>query len=240
MRLTGTTLTPILSSQPLDERATANTAGSTALSALELFLGTLIVLGHNIFRVLPNEVPILVVIGLASVRLRNGGWSAIGFKRPDSWLRLLAIAVAAALLRIVLGELVVEPLAQHFWPPSIAPRMAAQIPGNGKAALGALLLVWTFAAFGEEIVYRGYLITRAADLGGRSTLAYWAGMVFVSILFGFGHYYKGPTGIVDSTFAGLVLGSAYLLARRNLWVSILAHGLMDTVGVVVLFFGLAS
>lgn len=203
-------------------------------------MGALIVLGHNVFRVLPNEVPILVVIGLVSVRLRNGGWSAIGFKRPHSWLRLLAIAVAAALLRIVLGELVVEPLAQQFWPPPIAPGMAAQIPGNGKAALSALLLIWTFAAFGEEIAYRGYLITRAADLGARSTLAYWTGMIFVSILFGLGHYYKGPAGIVDSTFAGLILGSAYLLARRNLWVCILAHGLIDTVGLAVLYFGVAS
>ena len=205
-----------------------------------MLLGTLIVLGHNVLGVLPNEVPILVVVGLASVRVRDGGWSAIGFKRPASWPRLLAIAAMAALLRIILGELVVEPIASQFWPPAIASSVATRIPGNGEAALKALLLTWTFAAVGEEVAYRGYLITRAADVGKRSPVAYWIGMVFVSILFGFGHYYKGPTGIIDSTFGGLILGSAYLLAGRNLWASILAHGFIDTVGVVVLFFGLAS
>ncbi len=64
-------------------------------------------------------------------------------------------------------------------------------------------IVWTFAAFGEEIAYRGYLLTRAADVGGRSPLAWWIGVIIVSVLFGYGHYYKGPAGILDSGVAGL-------------------------------------
>ena len=60
------------------------------------------------------------------------------------------------------------------------------------------------------------------------------------MLFGIGHYYKGPSGIVDSTFSGLVLGIAYLAAGRNLWASILAHGFIDTFAVVVVFLGLAD
>ena len=97
--------------------------------------------------------------------------------------------------------------------------------------------MWTSAACGEEIGYRGYLLTRAADLGRRSTAAYWSGMVFVSVLFGYGHYYKGPAGIVDSGVAGLILGSAYLLSGRNLWTCILAHGFIDTFGIFELYLG---
>jgi membrane protease YdiL (CAAX protease family) len=37
-----------------------------------------------------------------------------------------------------------------------------------KLALRNLAMVWIFAGFGEEIGYRGYLLTRAADLGNRS------------------------------------------------------------------------
>lgn len=214
-------------------------ASSRALSCAELIVGTLIVLGHNVFRVLPNEIPILVVIGLLSFRFRDGGWSAMGFRRPDSWLRLLGIAVAAAVIALLVGELIVGPIARTFWPPPKMPSMAANIPGNPQAALKALLIVWTFAAFGEEIAYRGYLLVRGADLGARSTPAWWISMLFVSILFGFGHYYKGPAGIVESTFSGLVLGSAYLLAGRNLWASVLTHGFIDTAGVAALFFGLS-
>ena len=93
------------------------------------------------------------------------------------------------------------------------------------------------AAFGEEISYRGYLTLRAADVGGRATVAFWLATLLVSVLFGYGHYYKGPAGILDSSVAGFVLGSAYLLTGRNLWAPVLAHGFIDTVGVIVGFFG---
>jgi len=61
--------------------------------------------------------------------------------------------------------------------------------------------------------------------------------VFVAVLFGIGHYYKGPSGIIDSGVAGLILGAAFVLSGRNLWASILAHGFIDTFGVIVLFLG---
>lgn len=214
-------------------------ASPRALSCAEVVVGTFIVIGHNVFRVLPNEVPILVVLGLLSFRIRDGGWSAIGFKRPDSWRRLLGISIAAAVFALLAGELIVGPIAQHFWPPPKMPAIAAGISRNPQAAFKALLIVWTFAAFGEEFAYRGYLLVRGADVGSKSTSAWWISMLFVSIVFGFGHYYKGPAGIVESTFSGLVLGSAYLLAGRNLWASVLTHGFVDTAAVAALFFGLS-
>lgn len=47
----------------------------------------------------------------------------------------------------------------------------------------------------------------------------------------------GPAGILDSGVAGLILGGAYLLSGRVLWTSILAHGFIDTFGMVALYFG---
>jgi len=37
-----------------------------------------------------------------------------------------------------------------------------------------------------------------------------------------------------------VIGAPYLLSGRNVWVAVLAHGLTDTIGIVLLFFGLAD
>ncbi|HTS01752.1 MAG TPA: CPBP family intramembrane glutamic endopeptidase [Thermoanaerobaculia bacterium] len=215
-------------------------SGSRIASALELLLGAAVVIGHNVFHVVPNEVPILFVAGLLSYRLRDRGWAAMGLSRPVSWTRTIQIAVAAAALRIVLGDFVIDPITSRFWPPAVAPALARDIPGNLRAALLTLLIVWTFAAFGEEIAYRGYLLGRAADLGGRSSAAYLLGVVLVSVLFGYGHFYKGPSGIVDSGVAGLILGIAFLVSGRNLWACILAHGLIDTFGVVAIYAGWAS
>jgi membrane protease YdiL (CAAX protease family) len=214
-----------------------NLFASRALSAFELLFGAFVVVGHNVFHIVPNEVIVLCALGLLSVRLRDGGWSAMGFTRPSSWRRIALIALTAAGVRILLGQFVIEPATGFFWPPPSAPQLANEIAGNAKVAGVALLIVWTFAAFGEEIAYRGYLLTRAADIGRKSTTAYWLGIVLVSILFGYGHYYKGPSGIIDSGIAGLILGAAYMVAGRNLWACVLTHGFIDTFGVIDAFFG---
>jgi len=207
------------------------------VSALELLLGAAIVIGHNVFKALPNEVPILFVLGLVSARLRNGGLAAIGFRRPASWKRIVAIALAAAALRIVLGAVVIDPVTARFWPPATAPEGISDIAHNPIEALKWLVLVWTFAALGEEVGYRGYLMTRAADIGRQSEAAWLGALVISAVLFGFGHYYKGPAGILDSGVAGLILGGAYLLSGRVLWTAILAHGFIDTFGVMALYLG---
>jgi membrane protease YdiL (CAAX protease family) len=204
---------------------------------LEFLFGAFIVIGHNVFHIVPNEVIVLSVLGLISIWLRDGNWAAMGLKRPASWRRILLIALVAAILRILLGQFLIEPVTGFFCPKPTAPALANEITGNIKMALVALLLVWTFAAFGEEIAYRGYLLTRAADIGRRSVGAYWIGIVLVSILFGYGHYYKGASGVIDSGVAGLILGTGYMLAGRNLWASIFAHGFIDTFGIIDAFFG---
>jgi uncharacterized protein len=100
--------------------------------------------------------------------------------------------------------------------------------------------VWTFAAFGEEIGYRGYLLNRAAKVVGSSRVALVIGLLWSSVLFGFGHWYQGPAGVVGTAVDGLVLGTAYLLSGRNLWVTILAHGFSDTYAIAITALGLAT
>jgi hypothetical protein len=123
------------------ERVAERISSSRWLSALEVLLGTLIVIGHNVLRVVPNEVPILFVVALLSLHLRNGRLSAVGFKRPASWTRIVLIALVAAALRIALGDLVIEPFTDRIWPPAAAPAGAEAITGSIRNALFALLIV---------------------------------------------------------------------------------------------------
>jgi hypothetical protein len=129
-------------------------------SLAEFVAGSAIVVGHNVYHVIPNEVPILFVIGLISLRVRDGGWEAMGLRWPDAWRQTVLIAFGAAAARLILGAVVIDPLAARFWPAPIAPSGIDAITGNVSVALRWLLVVWTFAAFGEEISYRGYLLTR--------------------------------------------------------------------------------
>ena len=66
------------------------------LSAFEFLFGAFIVIGHNVFHIVPNEVIVLSVLGLISIRLRDGSWYAMGFKRPASWRRIILIVLVTA------------------------------------------------------------------------------------------------------------------------------------------------
>jgi membrane protease YdiL (CAAX protease family) len=210
------------------------------ISFSEFLVGSAIVIVHNVYHRIPNEVPILFVLGWISIRVRDGGWKMVGLRRPDSWRKTILWGVFAGILIIVAGQLAAFAGSKIWHHAANAPSIIKEAKTTWKAALLALGVVWTFAAFGEEMGYRGYLLTRAADAGNRSKLAYLVALLASSVLFGFGHYFKGPQGILQSTVSGLILGGAYLLSRRNLWVSILAHGFADTIAIIAVFSGLAD
>ena len=213
-----------------------------ALSLIEFALGAAIVVGHNVFHVVPNEVPILVVLGIVSIRLREGSWAAIGLGRPKSWWQTVAIGLATAVIVVAAGQFVTEPLAAYLGlHHNKSAATSLGLNRNGVWSLAkAFAITWTFAAFGEEIAYRRYLLGRAADTGNRTTLAHWLGLVAVSVLFGIGHYYQGPAGMFETGCDGFMIGAAYLLSRRNLWVAVFAHGFIDTIAFGALFLGLAD
>ena len=219
------------------DQVTQQAKGRT-LSALEFVLAAAVVVGHNVWAVVPNEVPILALAALISVRVREGGWGALGFRRPKSWLRVVLIALAAVVLRLIVSDPIEAVLTPIFGAPSTS-AIVTSSPHDLRWMITTLALVWTFAAFGEEISYRGYLTLRGSDALGGSTVAWIVATVIAAVLFGVGHYYKGPVGMIDSGVAGLILGAAYLLSGRCLWTTILAHGLIDTTGVTLLYLGLA-
>jgi len=226
---------------PLTAKVGSLTSRQRLISLFEVFLGAFIVIGHNVLRIVPNEVPILFTLFWISLRLRDGGWNVAGLRRPKSWTGVVVMAFVGAFVLQLGSEFAIQPLASHFWHQPEQVSSLLQTPSlDWKAALRDLLIVWTFAGFGEEAAYRGYLLTRAADLGNRSKVVYIVAMIYVAVLFGIGHFYKGPTGVVDFTYSGLVLGGVYLLAGRNLWASILTHGISDTFAVFVLFTGWAK
>src|SRR5262245_42865704 len=123
------------SATPADDRGTLTSRNNLSpsqrwFSLAEFLLGCVIVIGHNVYRIIPNEVPILFVLGLFSVRLRDGGWGRMGLGWPVAWKRTVLVALGAAAVRILLGSLVVDPLTAHFWPPAVGPSGFNEIAGH--------------------------------------------------------------------------------------------------------------
>ena len=86
---------------------------------------------------------------------------------------------------------------------------------------------WGSAAFGEELLLRGFILDRIAKLIGSDRVpALLAAIVVQAALFGSFHFHQGSNALV-ATVAGLVFGVIWLLGGRNLWACILLHGLVD-------------
>jgi len=108
-----------------------------------------------------------------------------------------------------------------------------------KDNFGMLLLtlagVYIVSSFGEEVIYRGFLITRISQIGNDSKKATIIAIIFSSTIFGLIHYSWGPMGMVQTGFMGLALGICYIKLKRRLWILILAHAYMDTILMIQMY-----
>jgi membrane protease YdiL (CAAX protease family) len=189
---------------------------------------------HHIFF---SKTPYLFLLAWVSLRLRGLRWKDIGLRRVRSCGPMLAVGVLAGIGIELLELFVTQPLLVRIIGkmPDLAPFLALR--GNAKLLLLGLLFSWTLAAFGEEAVYRGYLMNRVAGLGNNSRGAWVVSLLLVSALFGFSHLGQGITGQIENAIDGLLLGLLYLGCGRNLWVPVIAHGITDTVDITLLFLG---
>jgi membrane protease YdiL (CAAX protease family) len=80
-------------------------------------------------------------------------------------------------------------------------------------------------------------MNRMARGFGGSRAAWIASLLLASALFGWGHTEQGVSGWIQEGLSGLLLGVLFLLARRNLVVPIVAHGVSNTVAFVLIYLG---
>ena len=212
--------------------------GTRTAAAIEVLLIVLITIGHRVYRIIPvDETLPIFVCGWFSLWLRGVGWKGVGLKRPESWWRATGIGIGTGVVLQLLSGFVTEPLIQHLTHRAQDLSEFRPLVGNLRLTLLYFALVWSWAAFGEELSYRGYVLNRAADLGGRSSVAWVSGLAFITVLFGFGHSYQGLAGMLDTGLHGLILGIVYLASGKNLWPAVIAHGVTDSIALVLVYFG---
>jgi uncharacterized protein len=101
------------------------------------------------------------------------------------------------------------------------------MPRNGAETVWATLLSLN-AGLSEELFFRLLLPLLIANLFGSAVFAFSVAV----ILFGVAHLYQGVSGVIATTFLGLVLTGLYLWTG-NLWIAVGAHALLDLFGLVV-------
>lgn len=193
-----------------------------------------------------GPVSLVFTLAILTFYLRGQGigWRDMGLRAlPGIKAKLLVIPQAAlvgvvffgAVATVLIGGPAIGLDFIGQVPDSVADRWG-NLEGNIPLFLLWLTIVWTAAAFGEEMFFRGYLITRLETAFGNIRWGVVLAVLLPALLFGYGHYYyQGLSGLFVTGAIGLVLGTMFLLYKRNLWPVILWHGLIDTLAFTATF-----
>lgn len=190
------------------------------------------------FSSVPGAVAGLITATLL-LRLRNERWADIGLKGPKTILGFLTLPVLAIIVfvfAIGIGAGTAIALNSVIGPPpASADNRFGDIQGNLPVFLMWVAIGWIVGGFAEEMVFRGFLITRFEQFfRGKKSIAGFRPSLIISIImpaviFGWAHYYyRGLHGAIAISVIGVVLGAFYILFGRRLWPLIIAHGSIDT------------
>lgn len=109
------------------------------------------------------------------------------------------------------------------------------IKGNFTGYIVLMIVVWIFAAFGEEFIFRGYYMKALAELFGNNNKAWIISAFITSLYFGISHIYQDISGAIAVFLWSLMVSMIFNKNRNNLILLILIHGFYDTIGVTMIY-----
>ncbi len=180
--------------------------------------------------------PLAVVALTLLLRFRGESWADLGFRKPRRWsvAMVQGAVIAVVALSVMLGlQFMLEGL---FKTPDES--FLDEVRGNLWLYLYFVVVVaWLAQGLGEELLFRGFIMTRLAQMFRLNRTAWGAAVLIQGVLFGLMHGYQGVAGMISAAAAGVVFGIGYLMTGRNLLPCVIAHALCGMVLSSVLYFG---
>lgn len=148
--------------------------------------------------------------------------AAVGL-RPEAhgwqWAAMAAAVLAAALLIASMRRVGRDPEQLAALHGQLGD-LALMIPRTADERRGFDLLSVT-AGVCEEFLYRGVLTASLA-----ATMGLWPAVLLSSLVFGMGHAYQGPGGVLKTGGVGLVL-ALVVMGTGSLFTAMLLHAVLD-------------
>ena len=180
--------------------------------------------------------PLSAFLVLVWARLSRTPWRDIGYVRPKSWTRDLALGIVFGTAFKLLMKTIVMPVLGA----DPINRTYHYLAGNRAALPGILFAAIIGAGFGEETVFRGYLFERLGKLLGSGAWARSFIVLLTATLFGLAHYPdQGLAGAEQGTITGLVFGTIFAVTGQ-LWMLMCAHAAFDVTAVAIIYWDLES
>lgn len=180
-------------------------------------------------------LPFLVVMIYS---YKHGGFKlSLGLASQKKVFILVVMALALAIALVFISYFVLLDPIEKLTHSNLKLGTFSQLTGNFNLYVSSIIIGWVIGGFFEEIIFRGFMISKFMKHFGKTTGAI-IGIVFSSIIFGSLHSYQGISGQILTGLVGLFLALIYVISKRNLWLNILTHGLVNSIIFTLLYSGL--
>jgi membrane protease YdiL (CAAX protease family) len=194
-------------------------------------LAVLIILSGNLL-----VEPLSAILVLIWVKISRTSWREIGYVRPRSWTRTVAIgivfgvALKFAMKALVMPMLGAPPINQAF----------RFVTGNSAVIPLMLYTMIVTAGFGEETLYRGWMFERLGKLFRESAAAKSAIVFVTASLFAAVHYPgQGVPGVEQAFIVGLIFGAIFAVTGE-IFMLMIAHTSFDLTALWMIYYDLET
>ncbi|RNC85889.1 MAG: CPBP family intramembrane metalloprotease [Balneola sp.] len=187
-----------------------------------------------------NIIISLFIIAANYFEYKGKAFSALGFYREKfNAKNLLVLAPLTAFGLFVFYVFALVPGIEMLTGVPINYTNTEELKGNLPTTLIWLLVIWVTAAFGEEIIFRGYFMRQFIKFFGDSKISLAINMLIFCGFFGYMHMQQGITGQLVATAVGAIFFIIFYLRKYDLWFMVMIHGFFNTLGILSFYFGLA-
>jgi membrane protease YdiL (CAAX protease family) len=192
-----------------------------------LFTATLILINGNIGYFFGLLVALLALWG------SKFRWSEFGIDKPP-FQKTIVYALLYAVLIFIVVDICIQPFIE-FYLGAIDLSSLNVVRGSLINYLFFILIMWVFAAFGEEFIYRGFFMKRIAMMLGNTNKDWLISAFVISVLFGIAHHYQGISGMITTGLTGFCFSLVFYKNRNNLTIAIFTHGFYDMIGMTLIY-----
>ncbi|WP_339848531.1 CPBP family intramembrane glutamic endopeptidase [uncultured Dokdonia sp.] len=187
-----------------------------------------------------NIIISMIIIIANYIEYKGKPFTALGFKRTNfNAKNLLVHAPLVALALFIFYVFAVVPGIEILTEVPIDYSSMSQLEGDLQTTIVWLLIVWVTAGFGEEIIFRGYLMRQFVKFFGDSNISLAINILVICGFFGYMHMQQGITGQLVVIIIGALLSIIFYKRKYDLWFMIMIHGIFNTLGILSFYFGLA-
>ena len=186
--------------------------------------------GRSPWLVLP-----VALVALVLVWLTNDAGQSLGFGRPaETPTRWVLEGMVTGLLCGFITAGVLSPLFNQIFRVEAA---SGSHKGDVTYLVTNIILYGVIHALAKGLAYRAFLLNRLETIFGQAQIGVGIAVVLAALVFGLSHLGSPVSTLVITALVGLVFNLLFYWSHRNVWPTIVAHGIYNATLFALVFLG---